>query len=212
MKKRIIIFGDIHGCYEEWQELLDKTQATEEDQLVTVGDLCCKGPSTRKVLDLAMSLPNLTCVMGNHDFFLYERWKTKSLHALPEEYQHAAVKDLGKDIDRYMKFISKWPFYLELEQCNVVHAGIRPGRPIKKQDIMDLLYIRKIDPDGRPWYEDYKETKLIVHGHWAKQGLVIRENVIGLDTGCVYGRKLSCVILPERKIVSMDAHKAYAPV
>src|SRR3989338_3271684 len=212
MTKRIIVFGDIHGCYEEWQELIDKARPSKEDTLITIGDLCCKGPSTKKTLDLAMNLPNLKCVMGNHDYFLYERWKTKTLYAMSEEYQHATIHELGKELDKYMKFIAKWPFFIELKECIAVHAGLRPGIPLKKQSYMDFLYLRTLEPDDRPWYEDYRDSKLIVHGHWAKQGLVIRENVIGLDSGCVYGRELSCIILPERKIISVKAKKAYHPI
>jgi len=51
-----------------------------------------------------------------------------------------------------------------------------------------------------------------VFGHWAALGGVQREKVIGLDTGCVYGGKLSCLIWPERKIVSVNARKAYAKI
>jgi len=210
MAKRTIIFGDIHGCYEEWQLLLNKVGACKRDQIITVGDLCCKGPSTRKTLDLAMSLPNLKCVMGNHDWFMYQRWKAGTLTFVDEPYHRAAAQEMGSDIGRYMKFISKWPLFLDLKECIVIHAGLRPDIPLKKQHPEDLMKLRKID--DQPWYHFYTGSKLIVHGHWAKQGLVVRDNVIGLDTGCVYGRELTCVILPERKIVTVRAKKTYCPV
>jgi serine/threonine protein phosphatase 1 len=62
--KRTIIFGDIHGCYEEWKELLKLIEIKKDDSLISVGDLIFKGPESAKCLDLAMTLPNLKCVLG----------------------------------------------------------------------------------------------------------------------------------------------------
>ncbi len=208
---RTIVFGDIHGCHEEWQALMDKLKVTAKDQLVTVGDLCSKGPSTRKTLDIAMKLPNLKCVMGNHDHSLLMHWKNNTLREITREHQKAVVEELGKDIDRYMGFIDKWPAYLELDECIVVHAGIRPDVPLAKQHLGDLIKLRKLE-DEKPWWEHYKGKKLIVHGHWAAMGLVVRDNVIGLDTGCVYGRELTALTLPSRETVSVKAKKIYCAV
>lgn len=208
--KRTIIFGDIHGCYDEWQRLLDKVKASASDRLITVGDLVCKGPSTKKTLELAMSLPNLQCLMGNHDFYLLTRWQNKDLKNCIRDYQHAAVRQLGKHIDRYMRFIQSWPFYLNFRKFAVVHAGIIPNVPLSKQKHNDLIHLRTLGSKQTPWYLSYKGKKLIVHGHWARQGLVVRRNVIGLDTGCVYGGKLTALVLPERTIVSVKAKKVYS--
>lgn len=208
---RTIIIGDIHGCFEEFEALLKKTGAGPSDRIIAVGDLVLKGPSTRRTLDLALSLPNLRCILGNHDLRLLRSWENRTLNDLDLPYQRETIRELGKDMDQYMSYIATWPFYLELEDCLVVHAGIRPGLPLKDQSESDLVSLRTLKPDNRPWYDDYRKTRLIVHGHWARQGLVVRENVIGLDTGCVYGKELTCVILPERKIVSVPAARVYCP-
>ncbi|OGW81511.1 MAG: hypothetical protein A2Z83_06230 [Omnitrophica bacterium GWA2_52_8] len=212
MTARIIIFGDIHGCHEEWQMLLNKVKATDKDRLISVGDIVCKGPSTKKSLDLAMSLPNLHCILGNHEVHLLRHWKHRNGGGNLKEYQRAAMEELGSRLDHYMRFIDGWPRYIDLPEALIIHAGLRPGIPVEKQTLEDLVHLRTIGPEERPWYEFYEGEKLIVHGHWARQGLVVRENVIGLDSGCVYGRELSCIILPERKIISVKAKKAYAPV
>src|SRR5262245_61955421 len=73
--KRTIIFGDVHGCYAEWMELLDKVSPGPGDRLISLGDLICKGPSSARTLDLAMSLPNLTCVVGNHELRYLHQWR-----------------------------------------------------------------------------------------------------------------------------------------
>ena len=69
-----------------------------------------------------------------------------------------------------------------------------------------------IKSDFNPaWYSYYKNKKTVIYGHWANQGLNVRENTIGLDTGCVYGYKLSGVLFPERKILQVSALKTYYP-
>jgi len=207
--KRTIVFGDIHGCIDEWEALMKKLEVTEADRLISVGDLVCKGPSTKAVLDLAMSLPNLECIPGNHDLALLTHWRNETLDTITKAYQIETIKELGDELDKYMSFIEAWPLFIKEEDFLVVHAGFDPSIPLEDQDPWDLVTIRTLPPDNKPWYESYTESKLIVHGHWAMQGLVVRDNVIGLDTGCVYGGELTAVILPERQIVSVKANKAY---
>ncbi|PIQ86562.1 MAG: hypothetical protein COV74_04075 [Candidatus Omnitrophica bacterium CG11_big_fil_rev_8_21_14_0_20_45_26] len=209
---RLVIFGDIHGCIDEWEMLLEKVKASPKDRLVSVGDLICKGPASRQVLDKAMSMKNLQCVIGNHEYRLLHAWKTKTLDQVKEPKYAAALDEFGGRVNHYMTFMNQWPLYLEFPECLVVHAGIRAEKPLAKQDPKDLVAIRTVGEHRKPWYESYQDKKLIVHGHWASQGLVVRDNVIGLDSGCVYGRELSAVILPERKIVSVQAKQAYCPM
>lgn len=208
---RTIIFGDIHGCLAEWQELLQKTAATPEDRLISVGDLICKGPQSRKTLDFAMGLPNLQCVLGNHEFHFLKAWKNKNTQSLEKDYQKRALEELGKDLDHYMRWIAAWPAFIDLPECFVIHGGLRPGISLTKQSVSDLCNLRNLD-DGTAWHEQYKGEKTVVYGHWARQGLCVKENSIGLDTGCVYGKKLSAVIFPEKKIVQVSAKKVYLAV
>ncbi len=209
---RTIIFGDIHGCVHEWQDLMKKASVSREDRLVTIGDLVCKGPFPKETLDLALSLPNLQCILGNYEWYLLKIWEGKTCPWPGKIHARTTYEELGRDADKYMTFISTWPLYLETPEYLAVHAGIKPGIPLDRQQPEDLLHLRTLEPDGSPWYESYTEEKLIIHGHWARQGLNVRANVIGLDSGCVYGRKLSALILPERKIVTAPARKVYQPI
>lgn len=209
---RTIIFGDIHGCYEEWAELLKKVNATDEDQIIAVGDLVAKGPSAKRVLDLAMSLTNFKSVLGNHDSEILIPWKENNLASITRADHRKVIDEFGDEIDKYMRFIDSWPLYLDLPECVVIHAGLRPGITLEDQDRNDLLNLRTVGSDNEPWYESYQGEKLIVHGHWAKQGLMVRSNVIGLDSGCVYGKSLTALILPAREIKQVQAHRAYQPI
>jgi hypothetical protein len=115
-----------------------------------------------------------------------------------------------------MDWIARMPLYIELDAYLVVHAGIRPGRAINEQTLEDLTELRSVDGPtpgsrtGTPWFECYDGEKKVIFGHWVFDSPLVRKNVIGLDTGCVYGGFLSAVVLPEQRIVSVPARRAYA--
>ena len=207
---RVIIFGDIHGCHQEWQDLMDKLKVTSKDRLISVGDLICKGPSSRKTLDMAMSMKNLTCIIGNHELRFLRAWEEGKRPTKP--YDAPVLEELGQQFEKYMTFISNWPHYIEDPEFLVIHGGLRPGVELSQQDPTDLAHLRTVPPDDKPWYEYYTAKRPVIFGHWAQKGLVVRNNAIGLDTGCVYGKKLSAVLLPEREIVSVPARKAYSSI
>ena len=205
---RTIIIGDVHGCYREWVELLRVLEVKPEDRLISVGDLICKGPDSHAVLESAIALPNLECVLGNHEDRFLGYWKNGAKD-FSKPYDKEAMDQLKPDFERYMKFISKWKLYIELEDTVVVHAGVRNGIPLEKQTLEDLTTLKRLPPDNHPWYDDYKGSKTIVFGHYPQREPMVCERLIGLDTGCVYGGSLSAFVLPGRKIVSVPAEKAY---
>lgn len=211
---RTIIIGDVHGCFDEVQDLLRKTGFTPtKDRLIFVGDLINKGPKSLEVLQFVRS-NNYEAVMGNHElgFLKYlETGKTRHLgfETLAGEMQNA--------VEDWAQWIAALPPFIEEKDFLVVHGGLIPGEHPSKSDMNQLARIRTWDgkgldlnnPNHKPWFEFYTDTKLVVFGHWALRGLVKRPNAIGLDTGCVYGKELSAVILPEKKIVSVKAKKVY---
>ena len=73
MASRTIVVGDLHGCYDELQDLLTQVAFSEDDRVISVGDLITKGPKNREVLELFMSDKRFTAVMGNHDLALRRR-------------------------------------------------------------------------------------------------------------------------------------------
>ena len=104
--------------------------------------------------------------------------------------------------------------------------GYLPNKKPQQMDLEDLVKIRKItDPQNpkilKSWFDFYKGKKLVVFGHWAALNGIVKENVIGLDTGCVYGKKLTALVLSDsasspnsskREIVSVQAKKQYLAI
>jgi hypothetical protein len=208
-QEQTIVIGDVHGCFDELQELLHAAGASRKDRIIGVGDLVAKGPDSRGVLDWAMQTPNLRCVVGNHELRLLCAWREgRRLDSKP--YDRETCRQLAPDYERYMRFIAGWPACVAGEEWLVVHAGFDPrGLAAEEQPLERLANLRRLEDTGRPWYEQYLGRRLALFGHWPRRGPMFWGNAIGLDTGCVYGGALTALVLPERRLVSVPARRIY---
>jgi hypothetical protein len=216
--QRTIIIGDVHGCYHELAMLLREVDANpQSDRLIFLGDLINKGPSSRGVWELFQSVNGIS-IVGNHELSML-----KILDGEPNrhaKYIDDLHRDFNGELDAFASAVRRWPLWIEEEGLLLVHAGLVPGLHPIQTDPWALVSIRTWDGVGKdlfnsshpPWYDFYTDRKLVVFGHWAALGGLIREHVIGLDTGCVYGGMLSCLVLPERRFVRIKARMAYCPL
>lgn len=226
-----IIVGDVHGCLDELRRLLATCGFQRGDRLVLAGDLVAKGPDSQGVVQLARE-EGAVAVVGNHDdHVLRARAVARGTippPAKPVRAEHQSVADaLGPEDWAYLEAL---PTFLRLgyegasdegtdaHETVVVHAGAVPGVPFEKQTREHLTTMRSIDRDGnptkrieeRPWAAVWPGPEKIVFGHDAIRGLQRHRFATGLDTGCVYGRRLTALLLPERRLVSVEARRAYA--
>lgn len=206
---RTVIFGDVHGCFDELQALLKTARLVKGDRLVSVGDLIGKGPASDQVAAWAMETPELECVLGNHELRYVDAWR-RGLQPASKSYDAETLRQLGGRYDPFCRWASKLPLTIDEGAWMVVHAGIDPRWPLSLQIPEDLTTLRRLE-DRSAWYESYEDPRLIVFGHWVRRDPVVRSNAIGLDTGCVYGGSLSALILPERRLISVPARRAYTP-
>ncbi len=209
---RTIVVGDIHGCYDELTNLIDKVKLKKTDRVVCVGDLITKGPKSREVLELFMNDDRFTSVIGNHDLILRRHWYGENV--LLKKAQKDAHQELKGEKDAYMQFLSSLPFTIDLDTHLVVHAGLRPNVELHSQTTGDLTRIRTLGPDresaeGTPWYYVYNGEKTVLFGHWPAKEPRRGPKAIGLDTGCVYGYQLTAYIIETDEFVSVDAKKKY---
>lgn len=214
MGSRTIVVGDIHGCYDELGDLLDEVKFGGNDRLISVGDLITKGPKNREVLDRFMSEPNFLAVIGNHDLALRRRWNGEKFKL--KDSQKRTHKELKKDKKHYVAYLNSLPFSIDLGTHLVVHAGLRPGVALHSQTTEDLTELRSLGPDrasrnGTPWYEDYDAEKIVLFGHWPAAEPRRGRKAIGLDTGCVYGHRLTAYIIETGELKSVPARSAYDP-
>ncbi len=212
MKGRTIVVGDIHGCYDELTDLLEKVDFGADDRLVSVGDLITKGPKSREVLELFMTDARFTTVIGNHDLAVRRKWNGEDIELKPA--QKEAHKELKGEKDAFASFLNRVPFTIDLDTHLVVHAGLRPNVELYSQTTGDLTRLRTLGPDresdeGTPWYHVYYGEKVVLFGHWPAPEPRRGKKAIGLDTGCVYGYNLTAYIIETDEFVTVKAKKAY---
>lgn len=214
MASRTIVVGDLHGCYDELMELLEKAEFSDEDRLVCVGDLIAKGPKNREVLEIFMTDRRFSTVIGNHDLALRRKWMGEEVDLKPA--QKEVHKELRGEKDAYAAYLCTLPFIIDLETHLVVHAGLRPNVELHSQTTGDLTRIRTLGADresdeGTPWYHVYYGEKVVLFGHWPAPEPRRGKKAIGLDTGCVYGHDLTAYIIETDEFVSVTAQRAYDP-
>ena len=212
MAGRTIVVGDIHGCYAELMALLEKAEFSHNDRVVSVGDLITKGPKNREVLELFMTDPRFTTVIGNHDLMLRRRWNGEDVEL--NSAQKETHKELKGEKDAYTSFMNRLPFMIDLGSHLVVHAGLRPNVELHSQTTGDLTRLRTLGPDresgeGTPWYHVYYGEKVVLFGHWPAPEPRRGKKAIGLDTGCVYGYQLTAYIIETDEFVTVKAEKSY---
>jgi predicted phosphodiesterase len=214
--QRTIVIGDVHGCREELEDVLAACSFERGDDVVLVGDLVAKGPDSAGVVQLCRER-GFRSVLGNHDAKVLE-FREGQLSKRPKQ-THVEVAQQLTSAD--WKYLAALPLWMRLEDRNalVVHAGLVPNVPLEKQRPEDLLKMRSITPeggiskraqDGVPWASLWPGPEHVVFGHDAVRGLQKHPHATGLDTGCVYGRFLTALLLPEQRLVSVPARRAWA--
>jgi diadenosine tetraphosphatase ApaH/serine/threonine PP2A family protein phosphatase len=214
--RRTLVIGDVHGCLDELRALVEHAGVTADDDVVFVGDLVAKGPDSAGVIGWARER-GAAAVLGNHDDHVL---KARAGDGAAKKHHLAVAATLSKaDVD----WLAALPLWLRLaydEPHVVVHGGMVPGVPVEKQTREHLLAMRSITADGKPskriegapWGALWAGPEHAVFGHDAIRGLQQHAHATGLDTGCVYGRELTGLLLPAQKLVSVPSRRAYAPM
>jgi len=209
---RTIVIGDIHGCFDELTDLLELAGLNEDDRVVAVGDLIVKGEKNREVLDLFIDDARFSSVIGNHDRALRQYWRGEPI--LLTKAQEASRAELECNRERYANYLKSLPYMIDLDSHLVVHAGVRPGVPLDSQMAVDLTELRTMGANpsrrkGIPWYAVYRGAKIVLFGHWPGPQPRRGQRAIGLDTGCVYGGRLTAFIIESGQFLSVPARRAY---
>lgn len=230
------IIGDIHGCYDELCELLEKlgyevdkvgakVYNKQARKVVFLGDLVDRGPNSPQVLRLVMSMVKegtAYCVLGNHDGKLLRKLKganVQVIHGLEttlEQLKHEPKAFIEEVITFLEGLVSHYVF--DEGRLVVAHAGLKEklhGRESKR--IRDLAMYGETtgekDEYGLPirlnWSKDYSGAAWVVYGHTPRLHAKIINHTVNIDTGCVFGGKLTAFRYPEREIVEVQAKAKY---
>jgi len=206
-----LVIGDIHGCYDEFQSLLDKAGLSDADTIISIGDCIDRGPETPEVLSFFREHSNAKLIMGNHE--------RKHVRASRHEVKLARSQQISKiqfgtAYSDALAFMSGLPIYLDLPEAILTHGYFEPGVSCEQQNPSVLCgtmggenYLQT--HYDRPWYELYDGDKPIVVGHKnytdTDHPFVYQDRVFGLDTSCVTGKALTGLLLPAFKFVSVPS-------
>jgi diadenosine tetraphosphatase ApaH/serine/threonine PP2A family protein phosphatase len=204
--ERIYAVGDIHGCYDKLLALMEKMDIDfESDTLVFLGDYIDRGPQSFEVVaylaELKQRYANTIFLKGNHEEMLekYLSGEDRITYLVNggqqtlESYMNRPRPEGEPAIPgMHLEFFKSLKVYHETQNYIFVHAGLKNKVPLEKQKTEDLLWIRRRFIESK-----YDYGKMVVFGHTPLHEPLLLPNKIGIDTGAVYGNRLTCVRLPE---------------
>ncbi|MGC5034964.1 polynucleotide kinase-phosphatase [Streptomyces sp. DT190] len=224
------IIGDIHGCAAELEALLDKLGYTdgvhpEGRTAVFVGDLVDRGPDSPGVLRRVMSMVksgNALCVPGNHEnkYGRYLRGRNvQHTHGLAETIEQMAGRseEFVAEVRRFLDGLVSH-YVLDGGRLVVCHAGLpekyhgRTSGRVRSHALYGDTTGETDEfglPVRYPWAEEYRGRAAVVYGHTPVPEATWLNNTICLDTGAVFGGKLTALRWPERELVDVPAERVW---
>ncbi|HTJ53684.1 MAG TPA: polynucleotide kinase-phosphatase [Cyclobacteriaceae bacterium] len=201
-------------------------EAPEGRKVIFLGDLVDRGPDSPSVLKLVMSMVNTGvayCVPGNHDMKLYKYLTGKEVqikHGLAQTVEQLKAENQQFHIqvkDFIYSLVSHYVF--DDGKLVVAHAGLREemqgrGSGVVRSFCMYGETTGETDEFGLPvrfnWASEYRGKAMVVYGHTPVPQAQWLNRTIDIDTGCVFGGKLTALRYPEEELVSVDAKQVYA--
>jgi serine/threonine protein phosphatase 1 len=198
MDERLFAIGDIHGCLTPFMELVEqKIKFKHGDKLVLLGDYIDRGYQSREVVDYIINLQqkefDIIALLGNHESMLLntldseELFSIWSLNGCFETLESFGITRLKELDQRYIDFFKNLLYYWSYKQFIFVHAGFNDDMKDPFDDKTEMIWTRR-KKYKNPVFKD----RVIVHGHSpvpesvCKQRIMEKDQVLNLDTGCVY--------------------------
>jgi protein phosphatase len=231
------IVGDVHGCLDELLELMAAlgygVERVEDDFKVTpptgrtlafVGDLVNRGPATAEMLRLVMGMTRAgqaLAVAGNHDIRLLRALTGGDVEMKPDLLQ--SLDQLRREPEEFrssvIRFLGGLASHLILDEGRLViaHAGLKEEMIGSDSDEARAFALTGEVADKRgvavrvDWAAEYRGQALVVFGHTPVTEPLWVNQTVNIDTGCVYGGRLTALRYPEREVVSVRARAAYHP-
>ena len=214
---RLFAIGDIHGCPDELGVILKAIAPVAGDTVVFVGDYVDRGPSARDVIEQALELERgpAECIFlkGNHEdmmmsflgkpgsygesFLFNGGVATLDSYGVKEDDLEDALARLP---ETHLKFMDRLAVSYLRPPYLFVHAGIMPTRQLEEQQTEDMLWIRQ-----EFIFNPHRIDATVVFGHTPMRGVMIDlPYKLGIDTGLVYGGKLTCIEFNEGVLYQVD--------
>ena len=199
---RTIAIGDIHGCADELEQLLQMIQPIAKDTLVFLGDYIDRGPDSRRTVETVLDLKskcNLVTLIGNHEIMLLDAMQQPLMQSLWLQFGGQQTLDSyqgGMEAipQEHLDFLGNCLRFHETEDHLFVHANYLPGTPLDQQDPQVLLWTHLTDLQPTP----HVSGKRVIVGHTPQKNGIILDygHLVCIDTFC-----FGCGVL-----TAMDVH------
>jgi len=201
MNNRLFAIGDIHGCFDTLEELVNnKIQLKKSDKLILLGDYIDRGDKSKEVVEYIIDLQkkgfNILPLMGNHEAMLLDAYDNEKntlkwiQNGGSETLKSFEISSLKKIEFKYIEFFKKLKYYYSSGDCLFVHAGFNNSVVNTFSDFYSMLWKCK-----ESYANPLLTNKTIIHGHnpisisKCEERVLSKLNVINIDTGCVYKDK-----------------------
>ncbi|MBN2444084.1 MAG: serine/threonine protein phosphatase [Spirochaetales bacterium] len=204
------IIGDIHGCLGMLRRLIKKIDWQQDcDALIFLGDYIDRGEDSKGVIDFLIELSrksdHVRFLMGNHEGLFLDYLENGETEAFLfngglstlNSYRHLHKTGIPSD---HISFLKSLEIMVELDDYYIVHAGLRPGVGMGEQSLDDILWIR-----DKFIFSEHCFGKKVIFGHTPFKNPLVMDNKIGLDTGAVFGNRLTCLEIPAMKFHSVTS-------
>lgn len=222
--KEIYVIGDVHGCYHTLLALMGKIP--QNSRVIFVGDLVDKGKYSKEIVEFVIQ-NNYEVILGNHEYLMYNYIREV---LFKNNFSSSWYKNKGYGGDlttqsyknhldiliKHLSWIELLPRYIEIDNYFITHGfGLpyykRKDEPSSKHP----LFSNRIDDNcyKHDW-EDYENYDVInIFGHCVFKDVLVGKNYYGIDTGCVYGNKLTAIQLGsmrviEQKVLDIDLERS----
>jgi serine/threonine protein phosphatase 1 len=224
---RSYVIGDIHGCLDELGHLIEGLPLAPGDRLVFLGDYIDRGPDSKGVVSFLLELEKdpaayeLVFLKGNHedmllsylglsgqhgDMFLYNGGKATLRSYGFSKADSPSEEALSGIPPAHLDFYKRLSSYYVMESFLCVHAGIHPLKRLEHQTESELFWIRH-----QFIYSSHTLPYTVLFGHTPQNDVFYDlPYKIGLDTGVVYGNKLSCLETTEKVLYQIQRGKKTA--
>lgn len=192
----IFAIGDVHGCARELNELLNLIDAQNGDTVVFLGDYIDRGPDSRGVIEAVRAYSpegiNVIRLKGNHEDMMCQAHTDRSSFGWWLRNGGAQTLDSygGHIPAEVLEWAASLPTSFAKGGFFFCHAGVDPDMALANQSDETLMWIR-----SKFLMSPKNHGAVVVHGHTPVSVPEVKANRINVDTACVYGSALTCVVL-----------------
>ncbi|MBN2825465.1 MAG: serine/threonine protein phosphatase [Campylobacterales bacterium] len=218
MQQPTFVIGDVHGCFHTMMQLIAKIPS--DARIIFTGDLCDRGNFSKEVIEFVSS-NNYECILGNHDYHMAQHicnalegiessWISNPFAGGVKTLQ--SYQDDKPTIQRHKAWIKSLPQYIHIEHYFITHAFALPyyQRHRDEATFKALMYNRLSSgmKEDYEWEEGYEKYPIVnIFGHDNYDEVQIGKNYYAIDTGCVYGGKLTAIELGSMELIEQPLLK-----